>query len=91
MITSKDNYTPVNREDYPLMLTVKEIQEILRIGQGAAYRLLHQRVFPVLHIGNQMRVPRDAFFDWMNEIPKEAAAPLVDQNSVLSHIQKWRF
>lgn len=77
----------VNREDYPLMLTVKDIQEILRVGQGASYRLLHQNAFPVLLVGNQFRIPRDAFFAWMDETVETLSAPCIDRNSILFQIQ----
>lgn len=81
----------MNREDYPLMLTVKDIQEILRIGQGASYHLLHQNAFPVLKVGNQFRIPRDAFFAWTAEAAQKLTAPCIDRNSILFQIQNGGF
>lgn len=46
-------------------LTVKDIQDILRIGQVSAYQLIHRPGFPVIKIGRSYRIPSDAFFKWM--------------------------
>jgi excisionase family DNA binding protein len=54
------------QEDYPLVLTVKEIQEILGIGRRVAYELMDQTDFPTVKIGNKLkRVNRDQFFEWL--------------------------
>ena len=46
-------------------LTVKEIQEILKIGTNSAYNLIHSKAFPVIKIGQSYRVPKGPFFAWM--------------------------
>lgn len=46
-------------------LTVKEIQQILKIGTNSAYNLIHSKAFPVIKIGQSYRVPREAFYAWM--------------------------
>ena len=46
--------------------TVKEIQNILRIGQVTAYQLVHTPGFPVVKIGRAYRIPRAGFYDWLN-------------------------
>lgn len=55
------------KEDYPLVLTVKEIMEILGIGQRVAYELMDQTGFPVVRIGKLKRVNKDQFFDWLDQ------------------------
>jgi predicted DNA-binding transcriptional regulator AlpA len=56
------------KEDYPLVLSVKEIQEILGIGRRQAYDLMDQPGFPCIKLGPKTkRVNRDAFFDWMDK------------------------
>lgn len=46
-------------------LTVKEVQEILKIGTNSAYNLIHSKAFPVIKIGQSYRIPRAAFYAWM--------------------------
>ncbi len=56
------------REDYPLVLTVKEIMEILGIGRRVAYELMDQKDFPTVRIGEKLkRVNRDQFFTWLDK------------------------
>lgn len=46
-------------------LTVKEMQEILKIGTNSAYNLIHSKVFPVIKIGQSYRIPKGPFYAWM--------------------------
>lgn len=70
MISSKDLY------EYPPVMTVPEVQKMLRIGRSAAYRLVakgwKEKTFPVIKVGDTYRVPRDAFICWMEEYSKES-------------------
>jgi excisionase family DNA binding protein len=47
------------------ILTVEEIGEYLRIGRSSAYNLVNQPDFPAIRIGKQIRVEREALFQWM--------------------------
>lgn len=56
------------KEDYPLVLTVNEVMEILGIGRRKAYELMDQPGFPCIRIGEKLkRVNRDAFFEWIEK------------------------
>jgi excisionase family DNA binding protein len=55
------------KEDYPLILTVKDIQEILGIGKRVAYELMERKDFPMVRIGRLKRVNRDSFFEWIEQ------------------------
>lgn len=55
------------KEDYPIVLTVKEVMEILGIGKRIAYELFDQTDFPTVRIGKLKRVNRDAFFNWIDQ------------------------
>ena len=46
-------------------LTVKEIQDILKIGTNSAYNLIHSKPFPVIKIGQSYRIPKGPFYAWM--------------------------
>ena len=46
-------------------LTVREMQEILKIGTNSAYNLIHSKAFPVIKIGQSYRIPKESFYAWM--------------------------
>jgi excisionase family DNA binding protein len=59
------------KEDYPLVLTVNEIMEILGIGKRIAYELMDSKGFPCVKVGPKLkRVNRDAFFNWLDQQSK---------------------
>ncbi|MED0736272.1 helix-turn-helix domain-containing protein [Aneurinibacillus thermoaerophilus] len=65
---------PKTIEDYPLVLTVKDICEILSISKPTAYELFKQKGFPTLQIPGRIRhVQRDAFFRWLEETKGDTA------------------
>lgn len=56
------------KEDYPLVLTVKEVMEILGIGRRVAYELMDRTDFPGIKVGPKLkRVNRDKFFEWLEK------------------------
>jgi excisionase family DNA binding protein len=55
------------KEDYPLVLTVTDIMEILGIGKRIAYELMDRTDFPTVRIGKLKRVNRDMFFEWIEQ------------------------
>lgn len=54
---------PVN--ELNAFLTISEIRKILNISQSAAYQLAKRKDFPVSRFGGNIRIPRDAFFAWV--------------------------
>lgn len=46
-------------------LTVKDLQQILKIGANSAYTLIHSKAFPVIKIGQTYRIPADPFYTWL--------------------------
>lgn len=46
-------------------LTIRDVQEHLNISQSAAYELAHRKDFPVCRIGGSIRIPREAFYAWV--------------------------
>ena len=46
-------------------LTVKELQQILKIGSNSAYTLIHSKFFPVIKIGQTYRIPAEPFYAWL--------------------------
>ncbi|WP_026049359.1 helix-turn-helix domain-containing protein [Bacillus bingmayongensis] len=51
--------------DYPIMLNVDHVKEILGVAQRTAYDIMDQKGFPLVRIGRKKVVPRDAFFNWL--------------------------
>ncbi len=50
----------VNLNDLPLMLTVSEVAEVLRIGRNGAYAAVADGTVNSVRIGRTIRVPRSA-------------------------------
>lgn len=56
------------QSDYPLILTVKDVAEIMQCSQYAARNLMTLKGFPVVRCGMDSRirrVGRDSFFKWL--------------------------
>ncbi len=49
----------------PETLTVQEVQKILKLGRNAVYNLIHSHSFPVIRVGNLLRIPREPFYAWL--------------------------
>lgn len=49
------------------MLTIKEVQQILKIGTNSVYNLIHSKAFPVLKIGRSYRIPKTTFYAWLSD------------------------
>lgn len=51
--------------------TVDEIQEMLGCGRNKAYQLVkdsyeNRNMFPVIRLGKNFLIPKDAFHQWLN-------------------------
>jgi excisionase family DNA binding protein len=49
----------------PFMLTVGQVQQLLRLSKPKAYGLLQIPGFPAVRFGKAIRVPKQAFLDWL--------------------------
>lgn len=49
----------------PLLLTVSEAAQVLRISRNTAYELIRQRGIPSIRLGRTIRVPRHALEAWI--------------------------
>ena len=54
-------------DDLPLMLTVKNVAEVLGISRTGAYELVRRSDFPTLNIGKRIVVPKEEFARWVRE------------------------
>lgn len=54
-------------EELPMVLTVPEVGVALRIGLNSSYQLIRAGKIRSLKIGRQLRVPREALIEYMNQ------------------------
>jgi excisionase family DNA binding protein len=62
-------------EEFPAVLTVADVQKILRIGRCAAYEIVNTPGFPAKRIGRTIRIPRKALEKWLNDCWTEEEKP----------------
>ncbi len=54
--------------DYPDVLTVKDVMVILRMGKNTVYRLLKNGDIRCRQIGNKYLIPKRCVMDYLNSI-----------------------
>lgn len=52
-------------ESLPIILSAKDISQILKISKPSAYDLMEREDFPLIRLGRTKRVLRDEFFSWL--------------------------
>ena len=67
-MTKENENTAQNRSmrNYPDLLTVKDIQDVLQIGRSTAYKLLQSGELRALRIGSIYRIPKTYLNDFIN-------------------------
>lgn len=56
-----------NFDTMPLVLSVEDIADTLAIGRNKAYGLVNSGTIKALKIGQQYRVPREEFIDFIKK------------------------
>lgn len=56
----------MNKDNYPLILQMKTICQILGLSKSKVYEIAREPDFPVITIGNRKIVYRDDFFIWLD-------------------------
>jgi predicted DNA-binding protein YlxM (UPF0122 family) len=51
-------------DKYPLILTAKDIAQILKVSKPTVYEIMKRTDFPLLNI-NPKRVLKEHFFEWL--------------------------
>lgn len=54
-------------EQLPLMMKMRDVANVMDIALRRAYELAQNPTFPKVVIGKSIRVPRDAFFRWLDQ------------------------
>jgi excisionase family DNA binding protein len=55
-----------NLVNYPDVLNVEQIQEILGIGRTQAYQLVALNEFHTVRIGKRIKISKTVFIKWLN-------------------------
>ncbi|TXK74554.1 helix-turn-helix domain-containing protein [Paenibacillus sp. N3.4] len=53
------------QSNYPEVLQVNDVQQILGIGRRQAYELVNSGKFHVVRVGKSIRIHRDVFLRWL--------------------------
>lgn len=53
-------------KDYPDVLTVPQVAEILGVCEKTVYRLIHDKALGSCHIGRIIKVPKVCVSDYLN-------------------------
>ncbi len=59
-------------EQYPDILTAKDLQDILSIGRSKAYSILHSGELQYVTIGRQIRIPKKYLLDYLQKMSYNA-------------------
>ncbi|MBG9589513.1 helix-turn-helix domain-containing protein [Cytobacillus firmus] len=54
-----------NLEDYPDVLNVSDVQELLGIGRKQAYELVHSGEFHAIKVGKRIKVSKHVLINWI--------------------------
>ena len=58
---------PTSFDDLPLTLRIEELMPILGVGRNTAYELVRSGQIRSIRVGRQLRVPKDAILDFLNQ------------------------
>lgn len=56
-----------NYDELPLFLNADVVVKVLGIAPSSAYKLMHEKDFPTLKIGNRLVVPKEKFIEWVKD------------------------
>ena len=75
----------MSNDNFPDIMTIPQAAKYLQIGISKAYEMSHWDGFPAIRIGRQVRVPKQALLEWLEE--QRQAEPLREAVKVL---KGWR-
>lgn len=63
--TTNHRFTSIN--DLPIMLSVKDITNVLGLSPAKTYSLINTEGFPRLQVGKRLIVPKERFIEWIEK------------------------
>ncbi len=64
--------------------SVAEIQDILGIGRNSAYEVIKNGKFRVVRIGNQIRISRKSFDEWLDQMSEDCQVCDFEENEPIA-------
>ena len=58
---------PTSYEELPLVLDMKDIQNVLGISRTRAYKMVQTEGFPAFRSGSNIKISKQALFEWMTK------------------------
>ncbi len=55
-------------EEYPAVLTVRDLARCLRVGRNTAYRYVRLGKIRSIRVGRQIRIPRDFLVEFLKGV-----------------------
>ena len=55
----------IDLENIPDVLTISELQQVLRIGRSTAYRLIRSRELQCVRVGRSIRIPKQYMMEYV--------------------------
>ena len=62
----KKDCTYCSFDELPLVLRVEDLMPLLAIGRNTAYELIRCGAIRSIHVGKQLRIPKDALIDYIS-------------------------
>lgn len=56
-----------NFDDLPLFLNAETAATLLGVSISSMYELMHEKGFPVLHVGSRLVIPKDKLRAWVEQ------------------------
>jgi excisionase family DNA binding protein len=66
--------TVINWSELPPVLNVSEAAQIARVGKQQIYNLVHSNTIQAVKFGKIIRIPRDRFKSWLENISNKEAS-----------------
>lgn len=55
----------MNFNDFPDIMTIRDLKKLLGIGINKAYELTKYKGFPAIHIGRKIIIPKKQLIQWI--------------------------
>ena len=52
-------------DELPLFFNADTVADVLGIAPSSAYELMHEKDFPIIHVGSRIVVPKEKFIEWV--------------------------
>lgn len=62
-------------KDYPTVLSVEEVAQILRVSTKTVYKIIRNQELPAVKIGREYRIEKSAVVDHLRNLDKKSSNP----------------